>query len=136
MGEPLRVLLPAEPCSVAIARRALATWLAPLQWPEETAQDLVLAASEAVTNCVDHAYPEPDAAPDAIVLEAREHPDDDRTCVEVTVADRGRWHDPLSDQGFRGRGIEMMRALAGSVTVDGSAAGTTVVLRCWRRGSG
>lgn len=136
MGESLRVLLPADPCSAAVARRALTTWLAALPWPEESAQDLVFAASEAVTNCVDHAYPAPDAAPDAIVLEAREHPDDDRTCVEVTVADHGRWHDPSRDLGFRGRGIDMMRALTGSVSLDGSAAGTTVVLRCWRPASG
>lgn len=134
MGESLRVLLPADPCSVAVARRALTRWLAPLPWPEETAQDLVFAASEAVTNCVDHAYAAPDAVPDAIVLEAREHPDDDRIRVEVTVADRGRWVEPPNDQGFRGRGITMMRALTESVTLDGSEAGTTVVLRCWRPG--
>lgn len=136
MGETLRVLLPADPCSAAAARRALTTWLAALPWPEETAQDLVFAASEAVTNCVDHAYPAADAAPDAIVLEAREHSDDDRACVEVTVADHGCWHDPPRDQGFRGRGIDMMRALTGSVSLDGSDAGTTVVLRCWQPGSG
>lgn len=136
MGESLRMLLPADPCSAAVARRALTAWLAPLPWLEETAQDLVFAASEAVTNCVDHAYAAPDAAPDAIVLEAHEHSDDGRIRVEVTVADRGRWHDPPSDQGFRGRGINMMRALAESVTLDGSEAGTTVVLRCWRSRSG
>lgn len=134
MGESLRVLLPAEPCSVAAARSALATWLAPLPWPEETAQDLVFAASEAVTNCVDHAYTAPGAVRHAIVLEAGEHPDDDRIRVEVTVADRGCWQDPPRDQGFRGRGIGMMRALTESVTLDGSAGGTTVVLRCWRPG--
>jgi anti-sigma regulatory factor (Ser/Thr protein kinase) len=133
MGESLRMLLPADPCAAAAARRALTEWLAPLPWPEETAQDLVFAASEAVTNCVDHAYAAP-AVPDAIVLEAREHPDEDRIRVEVTVADRGRWHDPPGDQRFRGRGIAMMRALTESVTLDGSEAGTTVVLRCWRPG--
>jgi serine/threonine-protein kinase RsbW len=132
MGESLRVLLAAEPSSVTIARHALADWLAPLPWPAETAQDLVFAASEAVTNCVDHAYPEPAGVDDAVVLEARERRDADRICVEVTVTDRGRWHDPPSDQGFRGRGIDMMRALIGSVTLDGSDAGTVVILRCWR----
>lgn len=134
MGETLRVLLAAEPCSVAAARHALADWLAPLPWPDEVAQDLVFAASEAVTNCVDHAYEEHLPARDAIVLEAREHPDDDRICVEVTITDRGRWHDPPTDQGFRGRGIDMMRALTGSVTLDGSDSGTVVILRCWRAG--
>lgn len=136
MGESLRVLLPADPCSAAAARRALTTWLAALPWPDDTAQDLVFAASEAVTNCVDHAYPEPAADPDAIVLEAREDSDDDRIRVEVTVADHGRWHDPPHEQGFRGRGIDMMRALTGSVSLDGSETGTTVVLRCWRARSG
>lgn len=134
MGESLRVSLAAETCSVAVARHALADWLAPLPWPAETVQDLVFAASEAVTNCVDHAYAEPAGAGDAIVLEARERPDDDRICVEVTVTDRGRWHDPPRDQGFRGRGIDMMRALTGSVTLDGTDSGTVVVLRCWRAG--
>ncbi len=134
MGESLRLLLRAEPCAAAAARNALTTWLATLPWLDETAQDLVFAASEAVTNCVDHAYPATGAAPDAIVVEAHEHPDDDRIRVEVTVADRGRWVDPPLDQGFRGRGITMMRALTESVTLDGSDAGTTVVLRCWRPG--
>lgn len=136
MGDSLRVLLPAAPDSAAAARAALATWLAPLPWPEETAQDLVFAASEAVTNCVDHAYPVPDTARDAIVVEAHERCDHDRICVEVTVADRGRWRDPPRDQRFRGRGIDMMRALTGSVTLDNSGSGTTVVLCCWRPGSG
>lgn len=130
MGDALRVLLTAEPCSAATARHALAAWLSPLPWLRETVDDLVFATSEAVTNCVDHAYPEPGGA---IVLEAREHPaDDGRICVEVTVTDHGRWHDPPADQGFRGRGIAMMRALAGSVTLDGSDTGTVVILRCWR----
>lgn len=132
MGDALRVLLAAEPCSVAAARSALTAWLAPLPWPDEVAQDLVFATSEAVTNCVDHAYAEPDGAADAVVVEAHEHLDDDRVCVAVTVTDHGRWHDPPGDRGFRGRGIDMMRALTGSVTLDRSDAGTVVILRCWR----
>jgi serine/threonine-protein kinase RsbW len=129
MGESLRVRLAAEPCSVATARHALADWLASLAWPAETAQDLVFAASEAVTNCVDHAYAEPGGV---IVMEAGEHADDDGVQVEVIVTDHGRWHDPPRDQGFRGRGIDMMRALTGSVTLHGSDSGTVVILRCRR----
>ncbi|GAA3240598.1 hypothetical protein GCM10017691_42910 [Pseudonocardia petroleophila] len=134
MGEPLRQLLPAEPTSAAAARAALGAWLAPLPWPEDVAQDLVFAASEAVANCIDHAYAEPTTAPDAIVLLAREVDDDDRVCVEVTVTDRGRWRDPPADPRFRGRGIAMMRALTDTVTLHHDDDGTTVLLRCWRPG--
>lgn len=135
MGDALRQVLPAEPTSASAARAALHAWLASLPWPEDVAQDLVFAASEAVANCIDHAYAEPCTAPDAIVLLAREIPDDDRICVEVTVTDRGRWRDPPADPRFRGRGIAMMRALTEAVSVRHDDDGTVVLLRCWRAGS-
>ena len=126
MGEPLRLRLPAEPTFAAVARSALAVWFTPLPWPAETVEDVVFATSEAVANCVDHAYR--GSAGGTVLVGAHEHLDGDRICVEVTVTDDGRWQEPAPDQGFRGRGIAMMRSLTEWFT----ERGTRAILRCWR----
>jgi serine/threonine-protein kinase RsbW len=86
-------------------------------------EELVLAAYEAMANCVEHAY---DEIPDGIVdLHAAHTPDG---TVIVTVSDRGRWKDPVPSDGIRGRGILLMRALADDTTIARVDTGTTVTM--------
>ena len=47
---------PARPGQLAPLRAEVRRWLAPLGLPERAEDDLVLAVSEAASNCVEHAY--------------------------------------------------------------------------------
>ena len=47
---------PADPDQLAVIRRELANWLAPLRLTEEETADVVLAVDEAAANAVLHAY--------------------------------------------------------------------------------
>jgi anti-sigma regulatory factor (Ser/Thr protein kinase) len=100
------------------------------RWPEEQAADLVLATSEAVTNSVEHAYPE--AKPSwasTIGLEAHVVPaEDGARRVVVTVSDGGQWRPRPADHGFRGRGLMVIRALTQSVEFSHTPAGTRVTM--------
>jgi signal transduction histidine kinase len=50
--------------------------------------------------------------------------------LRVTVADAGRWRPPQHrPESFRGHGLRLMRGLMAEVTVDTTAAGTTVHMR-------
>ncbi|WP_433800267.1 ATP-binding protein [Actinomycetospora sp. CA-084318] len=125
----------AAPPQVGAFRRALRRWLgevlddvvrsAPTTSTgdelEDLADDLVLAASEALENVVDHAYADLDPGP--MSLRARVH---DGT-VAVVVTDRGRWRDPPAGPSSRGRGLEMMERLA-ETRVERAEPGTVVTL--------
>lgn len=123
MPPTLHLELPAVPGAAGRSRRATGCWLAALcgaPAPCDTAQDLVLAVSEAVSNSVEHAY-RGDAS-GVVVLDG----DVAGRRVRLTVSDRGGWRDPPADSGFRGRGLEMIEAVAEDVTVDRGTGGSTV----------
>lgn len=131
----LDLTVQAAPPQVGAFRRALRRWLgealdavvgtAPAvgtaEEIEDLADDLVLAASEALENVVDHAYA--DADPGPMQLRASVH---DGT-VAVVVIDRGHWRDPPSGPSSRGRGLEMMERLA-ETRVERGEPGTVVTL--------
>src|SRR4051794_31700565 len=52
----LRLVLPADPVVISVARDQVRRWLAGLSWPSGPLEDIVLAVSEAVTNAIEHAY--------------------------------------------------------------------------------
>jgi anti-sigma regulatory factor (Ser/Thr protein kinase) len=120
----LHQVWPAEPWHVAEIRTVVGSWLADLGLPQETRQDLVLAASEAASNAVQHAYRWAGAAVRATV-ELTLSTEDQTLCIEVV--DRGRWRPP--DNQHTGRGIQLMRQLVQSITIRGTSTGTTVLLR-------
>lgn len=88
----------------------------------------MLAVSEAVTNAAEHAYPRGEPGPVEIGARVMAGPNGTRR-ICVSVADRGRWCDPLS--GRRRRGLVLMRAACAHVAVHGDACGTRVMLISW-----
>lgn len=144
---PLRLEVPAHPDELAALRRTLKAWLAAAAVPHDLASDLVAAANEACSNSIEHAYRngapppgrpastdlsmgragataprDPAAEADRVVLTA--------TCnvetVVITVTDTGSWKPRAADPGYRGRGIDMMRALTEELDIDHSGPGTHV----------
>jgi anti-sigma regulatory factor (Ser/Thr protein kinase) len=128
MRNPLHQRLPVDPRTPARARRLLRQWLDSGNWPINASDDLVLAVNEAITNAVEHAFPA-DHRGGGIELDAHAEAGDDRARrVVVTVTDDGHWRPRPGDAGFRGRGLDMIRALVESVTVSPTASGTRVTM--------
>ncbi|MBP2370628.1 ATP-binding protein [Pseudonocardia parietis] len=123
MSSILHVELAAEPAAAGRSRRVTGRWLTSLcgaEQPCATAQDLVLAVNEAVSNSAEHAYR---GDPSGVVVL---HGTADGPRVELEVSDHGRWRDPPADNGFRGRGLDMIEAVAEDVRVERGPRGTTV----------
>ncbi|MFI9005749.1 SpoIIE family protein phosphatase [Actinosynnema sp. NPDC053489] len=116
---PLRTTLPARPDSLALMRREVAAWAGAAGLSADLLDDLQLTLGEAAANVVDHAYG--DGTGDleyALTTTA--------TGVNVVVRDRGRWRPVPADPGHRGRGMQIIRALAERVVLDHRDDGTTV----------
>jgi anti-sigma regulatory factor (Ser/Thr protein kinase) len=120
-GEPLVLRLPALATSLSPLRERLRRWLVATGADSREAADVLLAVGEAASNAIEHAV-EPDPA--AIVVTASGMDGDGAT---VRVRDHGRWDDEPSAP-HRGRGMQIMRAIAGDVAVDRSPDGTTVTI--------
>ena len=85
------------------------------------AQDVLVAAGEAIANAIEHGHR---GSPGALVrLRAVSTADQ----VRLTVSDRGRWRSASpGDRTLRGHGIALMKALMQQVTIEPGPAGTTV----------
>ena len=70
-------------CNEAFARAAVGAFIAPMDPNLEELSDIKTAVSEAVTNCIVHAYPGGDGT---ITLTCRVYPDRN---IELTVEDHG-----------------------------------------------
>ena len=123
---PLSARLPADPARLSGVRRAVTAWATATGLPWETAEDLQLALGEALANAVEHAYS--GGGPGECEYRVARAADGS---VDVEVIDTGTWRPPPADRGFRGRGLELISALAQDVELthghDGSAAGGTRV---------
>lgn len=120
----LSALLPASPASPAVARRLLTEWLREDDRAGDVVDDLIFAASEVVSNCVEHAYS--GDQPGSITLHATTAHACHHVQVVITVTDTGQWQPPPTDVGHRGRGLSMIAALVEQLHVDPSAHGTRV----------
>lgn len=121
--------LVAGPEAAGLARRRVRRWLARLTWPDQPAQDIVYAVSEAVSNVAEHAYPDPGAegTVEAVVGGAAGGVVTVGAAVEVLangsrrvrarVRDRGRWQAPSPNPQHRGRGISMMATFMDEVII-------------------
>ena len=106
--------------SLTVVRRALSRWLEDLRVPDRVARDVVLAASEACSNVVEHAY---GPAGGMALVTARLEEDE----VRVTIRDSGGWRGASSPD--RGNGLRLIRAMVDDVQVATSDGGTTVDIR-------
>jgi anti-anti-sigma factor len=115
----LRLLLPAEPETVASLRRSVGQWAARSGASDEEVHDLVFAVGEAVTNVIEHAYT---SAGGDVEVEASIH----HGLAQILVRDRGQWRPPRPDEG--GRGLWLMQELLEKVDVVSGPGGTEIRL--------
>ena len=106
--------------SIPSLRRELTAFLGTTALADDAFYDLVLAASEAASNAVDHPQHPTEPFFDVVA-------EIDGETVTIVVRDHGRWLQPTPSP-FRGRGLAMMRALA-DTTVTAGPHGTVVTLR-------
>jgi serine/threonine-protein kinase RsbW len=115
---------PANPHQLRAIRSAVHQWLAPLGLAEQTREDFLLAANEAASNSVEHAYP---AAATGSVVELTFWIEAGSICLEIT--DHGTWQPPAAQPNGRGLGITMMQRLVEFVAIHYDTDGTRVLLR-------
>jgi anti-sigma regulatory factor (Ser/Thr protein kinase) len=106
--------------SVRIIRQELSAFLDTIGLSDDEFYDVILAASEAATNAVEHAQ-----HPAEPFFDVSAEVDDGE--VTIVVQDHGRWLPPRSSL-YRGHGLAMMRVLA-DTTVEARTHGTTVTIR-------
>jgi len=119
---------PADPEQLAVIRRELSGWLAPLALTEEETADVVLAVDEAAANAVRHAYGPDEAG----VVELTLWTESGTLCIEVV--DHGSWRPPAErpaegGRGTGGRGIPLMSHMSESVLIHFDDRGSRVLLR-------
>ncbi len=118
---PLELEFPADGALLRGVRRRIEAWAGLAGLDDDTVYDLQLAAGEAMANAVEHAYAGREAGGVAVRLAARADGG-----VEVAVRDTGRWLDPPSDPGHRGRGLALVDHVGREVRVDRGGTGTSV----------
>ncbi|MDD4868339.1 MAG: SpoIIE family protein phosphatase, partial [Mycobacterium sp.] len=119
---PLRLETPAIANQLAVARRRLTEWLRGAVTAEELRGDIVLVASEACTNCVQHAYRGRDVGTMRLEAEFVDHE------IRLRISDCGSWRAPAANPGNSGRGLLLIRALSDSMEIDSTGSGTTVAV--------
>jgi serine/threonine-protein kinase RsbW len=110
---------PADPHQLRAIRSTVHQWLAPLGLTEPTREDLLLAANEAASNSVEHAYP---AAATGALVELTFWTEAGSICLEIT--DHGTWQPPAAQPDGRGFGIAMMQRLVEFVAIHYDSDGT------------
>ena len=119
---------PADVRQLPAIREDVRGWLRPLELTEGARQDLVLAVSEAASNALAHAYPEPSDAASIgrDTVEMTYWIDDGRVWIEIV--DQGAWVTPKDSADGHGLGIPMMQRLVDSVMIQYGARGTSVLM--------
>jgi anti-anti-sigma factor len=120
---PLHRRHAAEPAVLRQLRADVAQWSALAGVSPELRQDLDLALGEAVANSVEHAYAH---TPGDVTYSVARTADGE---LDVVVEDGGQWRPEPVDNGHRGRGIGIIRALSEQASFDHDAHGTTVRFR-------
>ncbi|GIF08429.1 SpoIIE family protein phosphatase [Actinoplanes siamensis] len=120
---PLELEFPAESSRLAPVRTALRGWLERCGIDPVTAQNVLVAAGEACANAIEHGHRDRDRAGGSIKLRAAATAE----ALHLIIADNGRWRVPRPGENpHRGRGIMLMRAFMGEVTITTGAAGTII----------
>jgi len=116
----LDLTVPADPRVLRSIRQSLRRLASDIGLDAERSEALVVAAGEAVSNAIEHAYLE---ARGRIHLRARRV----GTVLVVEVQDHGRWRQGAAEE-HRGHGLQLMRAFMDGVDIETTAVGTTVRL--------
>lgn len=119
---------PADAHTVAEFRHAIAQWLREnFALDAERLNDVLLAVNEALTNAAEFAYVA-SSKRGRMSVTARYDGTDGR--LVAVVADHGTWLEKETDgqPSTRGRGIQLMRALADRTTIERESTGTKVIL--------
>jgi anti-sigma regulatory factor (Ser/Thr protein kinase) len=129
LGPVARLKLSPDRDALTSLRRVTARWLHEAGAEDDEVHDLVMAANEAWQNALEHGtgFARTTIGVDLEVDAGGE--------VSITVRDAGRRDHSPSDPD-RGRGIELMRALADEVTLEIAPHGSTVRLRRVLRAGG
>lgn len=122
----LRLRRPARAAELAATRRILASWLETAGVPDDEIGLICVAASEAATNAVEHAY---GAREGWFEVDASVEPDDS---VTVVVRDSGRWRPKA--RGGGGRGLSLIGRMMDEFELVRRPAGTEVWMRRASRG--
>jgi anti-sigma regulatory factor (Ser/Thr protein kinase) len=132
--EPIaRIRLPARESGVAVARQFVAGMSSLLQVSRHTSEDLKLAATEACTNAVLHAYPNGSAGP--VELELRV--DGEHLVLVVRDGGSGPPVDiDFDDEAEGGYGLELMHAVSDELEVEGAPGSGTEVRMAFHLGRG
>jgi serine phosphatase RsbU (regulator of sigma subunit)/anti-sigma regulatory factor (Ser/Thr protein kinase)/putative methionine-R-sulfoxide reductase with GAF domain len=120
-GGLLRLTFDADPTVLSGMRQSLRDWLAAVGADEDDTYDVLVAATEAAANAVEHAYGPVDAS---FEIEARALSGGE---VTVVVRDRGSWRPPRGHN--RGRGTMLMQQLMDDFEVTTGETGTEVSMR-------
>ncbi|HEU4797671.1 MAG TPA: SpoIIE family protein phosphatase, partial [bacterium] len=104
----LRLRLDAVPASMPLLRHTIRRWLDQARATSAEIFEITVAASEAFSNAIEHAYA---AADGQIEVEGELRRED----LTLTVRDWGRWRQPRGTN--RGRGLSLMRGLMDNVKV-------------------
>ncbi|MFI0366370.1 ATP-binding protein [Actinomadura sp. 1N219] len=126
--------LPCEALSIPVVRRVVGDALRGLGVSADCVDDVLVAASEACTNVVQHSRATGDYEVAGRV---------DESVCSLTITDRGRGPRPAPEErgilSESGRGIKIMRALVDDLDIDSTPdRGTVVHLRkrlTWRDGA-
>jgi anti-sigma regulatory factor (Ser/Thr protein kinase) len=108
----VRLTLPARPENVAVVRHVLGAFADAMHLPPDVVEDVRLAATEACTNVVRHAYAESEPGTLDIVI----RPAGD--LLEVIVSDHGHGLGTSPDTNGPGLGIPLIAALVHSLDVQ------------------
>jgi anti-sigma regulatory factor (Ser/Thr protein kinase) len=122
---PMRLEMTADarPECVPPLRNVAASYAGEMGLSDAQIYAVKMCVSEAVTNVVEHAYPESD--PGSVELSLHEVQDE----LEVVVTDRGRAPREHSDDEPGGFGLAMISRLMSRCTFAAAADGTSVEMR-------
>lgn len=119
---------PAQPATLSTFRALIRQWLRDTVGLDDgRVTNIVVAATEALSNCVKHAYRD---YPTAGAMTLKLAYDGAIPAVQLWVADQGRWVESThaAPNTARGCGLMLMHALADACTVRARCDGTTVCL--------
>ena len=114
---------PANPCHMTTIRAEVTGWLNELPASPDIVNNVVLAVTEAVANCVEHAY---HTITEHSTIEVAFWTEGSVICIQIS--DHGSWR-PLPGLNGQARGLTHMGELVESVMIRFGTAGTNVLLR-------